>query len=249
MTRVAPTLLSEQASLTTDGGSIRDFIALLKPRVMSLVVFSGFAGLAVAPGHIHPLIGAVAVLCIAVGAGASGAINMWFDRDIDAVMNRTCGRPIPRGAVEPDAALSFGGVLAVFSVMLMGLAVNWTAAALLAFTIFFYVVDLHDVAEAPHAAEHRDRRRRRRVPADDRLGGGDRRHQPRLDLAVPADLHVDAAAFLGAVAVPRGRLRQGRRADDAGGGGPALDQDPDAALHAAAGADRAGAGAGSASPA
>src|SRR5688500_9438534 len=135
MTRVAPSMLSEQANLTTDGGSIRDYIALLKPRVMSLVVFTGFAGLAVAPGDIHPLIGAVAVLCIAVGAGASGAINMWFDRDIDAVMNRTCGRPIPRGAVEPDAALSFGGVLAVFSVMLMGLAVNWTAAALLAFSI------------------------------------------------------------------------------------------------------------------
>jgi len=140
MTRVAPSLLSEQASLASHGGSIRDFIALLKPRVMSLVVFSGFAGLAVAPGHIHPLIGAVAVLCIAVAAGASGAINMWFDRDIDAVMNRTCGRPIPRGAIEPDAALTFGGVLAVFSVMLMGLAVNWVAAGLLAFTIFFYVV-------------------------------------------------------------------------------------------------------------
>ncbi len=140
MTRVAPSLLSEQASLTTDGGSIRDYIALLKPRVMSLVVFTGFAGLAVAPGDIHPLIGAVAVLCIAVGAGASGAINMWYDRDIDAVMNRTCGRPIPRGAVSPDAALSFGGVLAVFSVMLMGLAVNWMAAGLLAFTILFYVV-------------------------------------------------------------------------------------------------------------
>src|SRR5215475_6532746 len=144
MTRVAPSLLSEQAGLgrvgLAAGGSVRDFIALLKPRVMSLVVFSGFAGLAVAPGHIHPLIGAVAVLCIAVGAGASGAINMWFDRDIDAIMNRTCGRPIPRGAVEPDAALSFGGVLAVFSVMLMGIAVNWMAAGLLAFTIFFYVV-------------------------------------------------------------------------------------------------------------
>src|SRR5688572_1565753 len=138
MTRVAPSLLSEQAS--TDGGSIRDYIALLKPRVMSLVVFTGFAGLAVAPGDIHPLIGAVAVLCIAVGAGASGAINMWYDRDIDAVMNRTCGRPIPRGAVSPDAALSFGGVLAVFSVMMMGLAVNWMAAGLLAFTILFYVV-------------------------------------------------------------------------------------------------------------
>src|SRR5499426_672721 len=144
MTRVAPSLLSEQASLTSAhltpvGGSIRDFIALLKPRVMSLVVFSDFAGLMVAPGQLHPVLAAVAVLCIAVGAGASGAINMWFDRDIDAIMNRTCGRPIPRGAVSPDAALSFGGVLAVFSVMLMGLAVNWAAAALLAFTIFFYV--------------------------------------------------------------------------------------------------------------
>jgi protoheme IX farnesyltransferase len=133
-------LLSERPSLTSAGGSVGDFIALLKPRVMSLVVFTGFAGLAVAPGDIHPLIGAVAVLCIAVGAGASGAINMWYDRDIDAIMNRTCGRPIPRGAVTPDAALSFGGVLAVFSVMLMGIAVNWMAAGLLAFTIFFYVV-------------------------------------------------------------------------------------------------------------
>jgi heme o synthase len=140
MTRVAPSLLSEQTGRTAAGGSIGDFIALLKPRVMSLVVFTGFAGLAVAPGHIHPLIGAVAVLCIAVGAGASGAINMWYDRDIDAIMNRTCGRPIPRGAVSPDAALTFGGVLAVFSVMLMGIGVNWMAAGLLAFTIFFYVV-------------------------------------------------------------------------------------------------------------
>jgi protoheme IX farnesyltransferase len=140
MNRLAPSLLSDQTTLVGTGGSIRDYITLLKPRVMSLVVFTGFAGLAVAPGHIHPLIAAVAVLCIAVGAGASGAINMWFDRDIDAIMNRTCGRPIPRGAVEPDAALSFGGVLAVLSVMLMGIAVNWMAAGLLAFTIFFYVV-------------------------------------------------------------------------------------------------------------
>src|SRR5689334_1085483 len=140
MTRVAPSLLSEQARLSAAGGTVGDFIALLKPRVMSLVVFSGFAGMAVAPGEIHPLIGAVAVLCIAVGAGASGAINMWYDRDIDTIMNRTCGRPIPRGAVSPDAALSFGGVLAVLSVTLMGIGVNWMAAGLLAFTIFFYVV-------------------------------------------------------------------------------------------------------------
>jgi protoheme IX farnesyltransferase len=122
------------------GASVGDFIALLKPRVMSLVVFSGFAGLYVAPGHIHPVIAAVAVLCIAVAAGASGAINMWYDRDIDAVMARTRGRPIPRGAVTPEQALAFGLVLSLFSVMLMDIAVNTAAAALLAFTIFFYVV-------------------------------------------------------------------------------------------------------------
>jgi len=121
------------------GARVRDFIALLKPRVMSLVVFSGFAGLYVAPGHIHPVIAAVAVLCIAVGAGASGAINMWYDRDIDAIMSRTRNRPIPSGYVAPDQALAFGLVLSLFAVMTMGLAVNLTAAALLAFTIFFYV--------------------------------------------------------------------------------------------------------------
>ena len=128
------------AHLAAAGARVSDFVALLKPRVMSLVVFSGFAGLYVAPHHIHPLLGAVAVLCIAVGAGASGAMNMWYDRDIDAIMSRTKNRPIPRGYVTPDQALAFGMVLAVFSVMLMGVALNWTAAALLAFTIFFYVV-------------------------------------------------------------------------------------------------------------
>jgi len=118
---------------------VSDYWDLLKPRVMSLVVFTGFAGLWVAPGHINPVLAAVAILCIAIGAGASGAINMWYDRDIDAVMNRTLGRPIPAGRMQPNEALSFGVILASGSVILMGLAVNVAAGALLAGTILFYV--------------------------------------------------------------------------------------------------------------
>src|ERR1043166_5417757 len=106
---------------------------------MSLVVFTGFVGLVMAPGHLHPVLAAIAVLCIAVGAGASGAINMWYDRDIDAVMRRTAQRPLPAGRMEPGEALGFGVVLGIGSVVVMGLAVNWTAAALLALTIAFYV--------------------------------------------------------------------------------------------------------------
>ena len=116
-----------------------DYVALLKPRVMSLVVFTGFVGMVLAPGHIHPLLGAIAVLCIAVAAGASGAINMWYDRDIDAVMERTRLRPLPAGRIAPDDALAFGILLSAFSIALMGLAVNWAAASLLALTIGFYV--------------------------------------------------------------------------------------------------------------
>ena len=119
--------------------AVGDYIAILKPRVMSLVVFTGVVGLAVAPGHIHPFLAAIAVLCIAVGAGASGAINMWYDRDIDAVMTRTRARPLPTGRMAPGEALGFGAALAVGAVAMMGLAVNWTAAALLALTIAFYV--------------------------------------------------------------------------------------------------------------
>lgn len=121
------------------GSQARDYLALLKPRVMSLVVFTGFAGLVVAPGGLHPLLVAVAVLCIAAGAGAAGAINMWYDRDIDALMERTRKRPIPAGRLAPDRALAFGVTLTLFSIMLMGVAVNWTAAALLALAIGFYV--------------------------------------------------------------------------------------------------------------
>ena len=120
--------------------ALGDLLGLLKPRVMSLVVFTGAVGLVLAPGALHPVLGAVAILCIAVGAGASVAINMWYDRDIDALMARTRARPLPSGRVAPETALGFGVSLAVGSVAVMGLAINWLAAALLAFTIFFYVV-------------------------------------------------------------------------------------------------------------
>jgi len=118
---------------------VGDFVALLKPRVMSLVVFTGFAGMVAAPGHIHPLLAAIAVLCIAVGAGAAGAINMWYDRDIDALMTRTRDRPIPAGRMDPSETLAFGVVLSIGSVLTMALAVNFAAAALLALSIGFYV--------------------------------------------------------------------------------------------------------------
>jgi protoheme IX farnesyltransferase len=119
--------------------AVADYIEILKPRVMSLVVFTGLVGLVLAPGHVHPVLGVVAVLCIAVGAGAAGAINMWCDRDIDAMMRRTAGRPIPAGRMMPGEALGFGIVLAVGAVLLMGLAVNTVAAELLALTILFYI--------------------------------------------------------------------------------------------------------------
>ena len=120
--------------------SVGDYIALMKPRVMSLVVFTALVGLAVAPGSMHPLIGFTALLCIAVGAGAAGALNMWYDADIDAIMTRTQRRPVPMGRVQPGEALAFGLTLASFAVVVLGLLVNVLADALLAFTIFFYVV-------------------------------------------------------------------------------------------------------------
>ena len=118
----------------------QDFILLLKPRVMSLVVFTALTGLVCADRAIHPFLAAVAILCIAVGAGASGALNMWYDADIDGQMRRTRGRPVPSGKVQGADALALGVVLSLFSVMLMGMALNWLAAGLLAFTIIFYAV-------------------------------------------------------------------------------------------------------------
>jgi len=128
------------SAIEPQAASLRDMVALLKPRVMSLVVFTALVGLLLAPGTVHPIIAVVAILCIAIGAGASGAINMWYDRDIDAVMSRTKNRPLPAGRMAPGVALGFGVSLSFGSVAVMGLAVNWVAAGLLAFTIFFYVI-------------------------------------------------------------------------------------------------------------
>ncbi|MDO9411106.1 MAG: heme o synthase [Pseudolabrys sp.] len=125
-----------EPSLATVG----DYLELLKPRVMSLVVFTALVGLSVAPGSIHPLTAFTALLCITVGAGASGALNMWYDFDIDAKMTRTAKRPLPSGRIQPGEALAFGLTLSVFSVVVLGLLVNILSAAILAFTIFFYAV-------------------------------------------------------------------------------------------------------------
>ncbi len=122
------------------GARVEDYFALLKPRVMSLVVFTAIIGLLLAPGGINPVVAVIAILCIAVGAGGSGALNMWYDADIDAIMSRTANRPIPSGRVSKGEALTVGLICSGFSVGILGLATNFAAAALLAFTIFFYAV-------------------------------------------------------------------------------------------------------------
>ena len=131
--------LDDATARRTAEGNARDYIELLKPRVMSLVVFTGLVGLWLAPGTLHPVLALTAMLCIAAGAGASGAINMWYDADIDGRMARTRCRPIPAGRIAPGAALGFGVTIAIGAVVLMGLAVNLMAAGLLALTIAFYV--------------------------------------------------------------------------------------------------------------
>jgi heme o synthase len=132
--------ISSQSLVQGGQGTAGDYFALLKPRVMSLVIFTAFVGIIAAPGELHPLLALAALLAIAVGAGASGALNMWYDADIDAMMRRTRSRPVPRGAILPGEALGFGATLAAGSVLVLGLTVNLVATALLAFTIFFYVV-------------------------------------------------------------------------------------------------------------
>ncbi|MDQ6435972.1 heme o synthase [Mesorhizobium sp. LHD-90] len=139
MAFVEKTALEDGASGMSEA-TAGDFFALLKPRVMSLVVFTAFVGLVAAPVAVNPVIAVTAILSIAIGAGASGALNMWYDADIDALMKRTAGRPVPAGRVKPGEALAFGLVLSVLSVMALGVLVDWLAASLLAFTIFFYAV-------------------------------------------------------------------------------------------------------------
>jgi protoheme IX farnesyltransferase len=121
------------------GGSVKDYFMLMKPRVMSLVVFTAVSGMLLAPGNIHPLIAFVAVLCITIGAGSAAAINMWYDRDIDAIMKRTQKRPIVTGAVKADEALAFGAIIGIIAVIMMAVSVNIISAVLLAFTILYYV--------------------------------------------------------------------------------------------------------------
>lgn len=127
---------------TIPSSRVRDFYALLKPKVMSLVVFIGFAGYWIAPGreHIHPILAAIGIFALALGAGASGSFNMWYERDIDSLMNRTKNRPLPLGRIMPDDALGFSIIMSIIAVMLMGMVTNWMAAGILAFAGFFYVI-------------------------------------------------------------------------------------------------------------
>ena len=222
----------EDAGRRLSEATAGDFLALLKPRVMSLVVFTAFVGLVAAPVQTNPFIAVIAILCIAIGAGASGALNMWYDADIDAVMSRTAKRPIPSGRVEPGEALAFGLVLSVLSVMTLGVLVNWLAAALLAFTIFFYAVVYTMWLK-------------RWTPQNIVIGGAAGAippvigwaaatgiGQPRERHPVPDHLPLDAAAFLGARAVQGRGLWPRRRADDAERRRPRLDAPPDLRLHA-----------------
>lgn len=126
--------------ISSSPSTVRDYITLLKPGVMSLVVFSGAVGMLLAPGHLHPVLQWVTLLCIAMGSGGGAAINMWYDRDIDRKMLRTANRPVAAGRIAPGDALAFGVILSLFAVVILGLATNWRAAGLLAFATFFYAV-------------------------------------------------------------------------------------------------------------
>jgi protoheme IX farnesyltransferase len=138
MSDVTVEVIATKADIAA-GGDVADYVALMKPRVMFLVVFTALVGLVAAPGSMHPVLAIAALICIAAGAGAAGALNMWYDADIDAAMTRTAARPVPRGRIAPEEARDFGVILGTGSVVCLGLMVNWVAAALLAATIAFYI--------------------------------------------------------------------------------------------------------------
>ena len=178
-----------------------DFIALTKPRVMALAVFTALVGLVMAPSRLDPLLGSVAVLAIAVGAGAAGVLNMWYDADIDAVMTRTAGRPIPRGAISRLEALAFGLVLQRRRCSCFRSQYHSRGAARICHLLLRR--RLYDVAQAYHSAEYRDRWCCRRASTPHRLGGGKGRDCDRAADPVPDRVPVDAASLLGAVAHSR----------------------------------------------
>jgi heme o synthase len=140
MVDLSQTYHSSLMKVGAEDAYVKDYFALLKPRVMSLVVFTGLCGLLMAPGSIHPILAFTSILSIAVGAGAAGCLNMWWDRDIDGIMSRTKSRPLPQGLIDPDSALAFGVILSMISIITMGVAIHWLAAGLLAITILFYTI-------------------------------------------------------------------------------------------------------------
>jgi heme O synthase-like polyprenyltransferase len=184
----------------THEASFGDYFALLKPRVMSLVVFTAMVGLFAAPISVHPMVAFSSILFIAIGGGASGALNMWWDADIDAIMRRTRSRPIPSGKVTPEDAKAIGIALSGFSVVMLALASNLFAAGLLVHN-FLLRGDLHSVAQALDTSEHCDRWRGRGLPADDWLGRCNGWDQLRKRADVRFDFCLDSTAFLGFGAV------------------------------------------------
>ena len=189
------------ATVTAYHSTVRDFVTLLKPGVMSLVVFTGLAGMVVAPAHINLFQQLLTLFCISLGSGAGAAMNMWYDRDIDAIMARTVSRPVPAGRVAPHDALALGLFLSALSVMLMGLSTNWVAAGILAFAIFFYAVVYTIWLKRHTPQKYCDWRSSGCISTDDWLGGSNRRYFSDFCYLVFCHLSVDAAAFLGAGAL------------------------------------------------
>ena len=183
-----------------------DYFALLKPRVMSLVVFTASVGMLAAPVGVHPIIAFASILFIAIGAGASGALNMWWDADIDAVMKRTAGRPIPSGKISPHEARNLGLWLSAFSVGMLAITANFLSAGLLAFTIFFLCSNLYNVAKKMDTSEYCYRWSCGSISPDDRLGCSDWWYFGRGSADVFPNIYVDAASLLGISIVYERRL-------------------------------------------